>query len=466
MRSLYLTLVYLSFLGLGAVAPFVLTLGYVWVDTFTPQDIAYSILTALPVSALMGAAAIGGYFLFDRKAPAPFSVHTALTLMLAGWVTVTTFFFAVSPASAVVKWDWAFKTILISAFIPLVIRSYVQIEAFLQVYIFSLAIHIMPYGIKSLISGGGYGQQLGVVSGNSGFAEGSTLAAVSLYSIPGLFYLSKHAILLPKKYIKYLYFFMIAVFIACAIGTYARTALIGLIVLGVALWLRSDKKILGAILGAMVAGSIVFFTSNAWEERISTIGEYKNEDSALGRILVWQWTLGFVATHPAGGGFNAYEINEVHYPGEDGGEAHVVRGKAFHSIYFEVLGEHGWPGAILYAGLVLTTFLSLHRSGRRAKMMPALARCRDLAIAMQVSLLTLLVCGAFIGIAFQPMLFYSFALAACMANYTKRALAEAGASLPEEASWGLRSPARQGAAAISSQGAPAAGTVRRSWRLP
>ncbi len=37
LRSLYISLVYGVFLFGGFVAPFTMGLGYVWVDTFTPQ---------------------------------------------------------------------------------------------------------------------------------------------------------------------------------------------------------------------------------------------------------------------------------------------------------------------------------------------------------------------------------------------------------------------------------------------
>jgi len=154
---------------------------------------------------------------------------------------------------------------------------------------------------------------------------------------------------------------------------------------------------------------------------ISTISDYQAEDSALGRILVWQWTLQFVGTHPAGGGFNAYQVNEVRFPPNAyNPEGVVVRGKAFHSVYFEVLGEHGWPGIILFAGLIVTSLLSLQKIARRARDMPQLTFCRDLAFALQVSLIVMLSCGLFIGVAFQPMIYYLFALAACLSHHAQQ----------------------------------------------
>ena len=422
LRSIYLSAVFLTFVGLGAAAPFIYSLGYVWVDTFRPQDITYFFLNQIPVSMIMGVLAFVSYVLIDRKSPAPITIHTILTGLFALWVTITTIFFAVSPISAWDKWDWAFKTLIFSAFIPFVFRSRIQIEAFLLIYIFSAAVHIIPVGLKTIISGGGYGRELGVVGGNSLFSEGSTLAAVSLTLIPIALYLRKHGLILPQwRLVKLGYIVLILVMLAAAIGTYARTGLIGIIVLVAALWLRSDRKFLGACAGVAVALGVMAFTSNAWNERISTISDYQAEDSALGRILVWQWTLQFVGTHPAGGGFNAYQVNEVRFPPNAyNPEGVVVRGKAFHSVYFEVLGEHGWPGIILFAGLIVTSLLSLQKIARRARDMPQLTFCRDLAFALQVSLIVMLSCGLFIGVAFQPMIYYLFALAACLSHHAQQ----------------------------------------------
>ena len=67
LRSLWLLLVCASFLGVSGSAPFVATLGYVWVDTFGPQNVAYILLNQIPVAMIMGAVAVGAYLLLDRR---------------------------------------------------------------------------------------------------------------------------------------------------------------------------------------------------------------------------------------------------------------------------------------------------------------------------------------------------------------------------------------------------------------
>jgi probable O-glycosylation ligase (exosortase A-associated) len=426
LRSLYVLGIYLSFIAMGAIVPFVFSLGYLWTDLFRPQLVAYIILPAVPVSFIMGALAVGGYVLLDRRAPPPITLVFVLTILLGMWITLTTIFLAVAPESAWLKWDWAVKTVLFSAFIPFVIRSRIQIEAFTQVYLFGVFIHILPTGLKTVISGGGYGRELGLVGGNTGFGEGSTLATVAVMMIPVIFWLIKHNLLMPRlKIVRLGYLGMAVVALACTVGTYARTGLVGLVVVGGVMWLRSKRKIGFGIIIAAGALLVGVLASDKWDERISTIDDYQTESSSLGRILVWQWTMRFVQSNPFGGGFDSYRINEITFPSPDGSsEGSVVKGKAFHNSYFEMLGEHGWPGLILFSGLILSAMLALQRTASWAKRTPGMEWCRELALCQQTALVTLVVCGMFIGIAFQPMYWYIFAMSTILTNYRRRAQLE------------------------------------------
>ncbi|MDQ2803231.1 MAG: putative O-glycosylation ligase, exosortase A system-associated [Pseudomonadota bacterium] len=422
LRSLWLVLVYASFLGLGLAAPFVAALGYVWVDATTPQSIAWFILPSLPVAQIMGAGAFFSYLLLDRRDPPRPNAALVLTVLLALWVTLTTAGWAVVPDAAWVKWSWAFKAVAFSAFLPFVFRSRVQIEAFLQVLVFSAMANILAPGVKTLVSGGGYHSALGFVTANTGFGEGGFLSTVALMIVPTILFLRRHSVLMPRlPLVGVGYLGLVVACVSCAIGTYERSALVGLAVLGVALWWHSRRKVVvGGLL--MTAAVVIGVTvSGAWQERISTIQTYKNDNSALTRLAVWQWTLEFAASQPLGGGFDVYRIDTIHTPPTptepEGGEQH---GRAFHSIYFEMLGEQGWVGLGLFGGVVLSCFLSLRRVARYAAGDPALAWCRDLSTALSAGLATYLACGAFVGIGFQPMLWYMVAASICLSAHVRR----------------------------------------------
>ena len=424
LRSLWLSMIYGMFLFGGLVAPFALGLGYVWVDTFTPQRVAYSILTDLPVSAIMGAAMFGAYLLIDRKYPPRPTLIMVLIVVFGCWVTFTTLTCAVAPEVAWPKWNWAIKTLCFAAFMPFLFRSRIQIEAFLQVYLFSAAIQIIPYGVKTLLSGGSYHANLALLSGNSGLAEGSTLATVAIMAVPLLLWLRKHTLILPRvSVVRLMYLGLAIAAISASIGTLERTGLVAIVVVAIALWLQSRYKIRWALVAAALIPILVFVVvrpDSDWAERMSTITQYNQESSSLGRILVWEWTLKFVQSHPFGGGFNAYVVDTVTFLGDGQTPPLVVHGKAFHNMYFEVLGEHGWVGLGLFLTLLGVGAATLLRVARQCRGNEDMAWCRDLALALLSSEAVLAVSGCFIGIAFQTEVYYLLATTTTLGSYVRR----------------------------------------------
>jgi putative inorganic carbon (hco3(-)) transporter len=420
LRSLWLLFLYVSFLGLSTTAPFVATLGYVWVDTFEPQSVAYIVLNQMPVAMIMGAVAFFGYMLLDRRAPPRPSAEMILMAAMCVWVNLT-MIWAQAPVAAWDKWDWAVKTLVFATFIPLVIRSRVQIEAFAQTYVFSLAANFVPFGLKVLMSGGGYGQNLGLEGNNTGLGEGGLLSTVCLMAVPLALYLSKHSQLIPRiRLMPLAYWGMAGLAVVTAIGTYERSALIGIACLGIYMWTRTKQKFWFGVVIAIVACLIIYTTSAAWNQRVSTISDYQDEGSAYTRVLVWRWTLGFVATHPLGGGFLTNLIDHIEFPGTATMPAHEEFGRAFHSIYFEMLGEQGYPGIFMFLLLTGITFYKLRRLAKKARDYPGLEWVTGLADALQSGLAVFMTSGAFVGIAFQPMYWYFIAMSISLNAYMWR----------------------------------------------
>jgi putative inorganic carbon (HCO3(-)) transporter len=420
LRSIWLVFVYIAFLGLGAYAPFILSLGYVWVDTFRPQEVAYFVLNQLPVAFIMGAAAVGSYLVFDRRSPPRLTLAGLIPAMMAVWCTVT-MSWAVAAESGWTKWDWAFKTLAFAAFLPYVMRSRVQIEAMAQVFLFALAANIIPFGMKTLISGGGYGQNLGLGEGNYGLGEGGQLSTFCLMAVPIAYFLSKHAQLIPKHWtVKCAYLGIVVLSVVTALGTFERSALIGAGVLGIYMFMRSRQKVVFGIILAIVIGAAAYTASGIFLKRMESIGSYQADNSAMVRIMVWKWTLEFAASHPLGGGFNSYIVNVIELPGDGQNPPEVQHGRAFHSSYFEVLGEQGYPGLIMFLLAASTSFLALRRLSKKTRNIPHLAWCADFSDALQSGLLVFMASGAFVGIAFQPPFWYFIAMSVSLREYVRR----------------------------------------------
>ncbi|MSO77291.1 MAG: hypothetical protein EXQ87_10345 [Alphaproteobacteria bacterium] len=98
-------------------------------------------------------------------------------------------------------------------------------------------------------------------------------------------------------------------------------------------------------------------------------------------------------------------------------------GRAFHSVYFEVLGEQGFVGLGLFLSMLLIFFWNLHAVDRISENKPDLAWCRDLSFCLKTSMVTFMAAGAFIGIAFLPYHYYLISLSIALREYVRRATA-------------------------------------------
>ncbi len=435
MRDLAIILTYVTFLTIGTMSPFVLSLGYVWVDLFGPQYLGWSPLSYIPVSFVMGAAAAAAYLLLDRRSPPRISLPTLLFVAIGLWITATTSW-AAMPTESWGKWDVAFKALAFATFIPFVVRSRVQIEAFVHVYIFSMSAHILPWAVKTLLTGGGYGQSLGLVGANViWLSESSAVATIGIMLVPLLLTLRKHSVLLPQGRVRDLVYYGTALGgLFASIGTFARTAIVGLGVLGVAMFLRSKRKAVFLLTAAVVAASLFAVTSDKWTARISTIEDYASEGSAQVRILVWRWTLGYVAQHPFGGGFRVWLTDHIVLESSSPNVPTTEQnGRAFHNIFFAVLGEHGYPGLFLYGLLIVVLFASLNRVIRQTALQATHAWAHDLAKALQITIAVLLTCGNFIDISFEPLVWYLFTMVVCLREYVRRVVPARASKLSEVA---------------------------------
>ncbi|WP_267876293.1 putative O-glycosylation ligase, exosortase A system-associated [Massilia sp. AB1] len=426
MQSLYLTAVFFSLLFMGFSAAFAAALGFVWVDVVKPQQLAYAIISGWPLNLVAALTMLGLYFVKDRKDPPRFGGLLWLLALFTVWITLTTMMSPI-PERAWLKWDWAFKVMLFALFIPFVFRSRIQIEAFILVFIFSAATIFASTGVKTLLGSGGYGVLAVMGGGNSGLAEGSTLAVVCAMLVPMVIYVMRHNLLFPKNlFTRCLFLGVILTAVATIIGTSARTGIVAIGMLGLILVLKSKKK-LWWLAGIALAGTILMnidLSATPWGARMSTIESYNTDSSALGRLKVWEWTVDYVGQHPTGGGFDAFVLNRIMNVTEDGIIHYYpedrLAGKAFHSIYFEVLGEQGIPGFLIYFGIILLVLARLRAIRKTWRGHAGMAWMTALADALTASVLVFLAGGAFVGIAYQPFIFYMVGLTVAIDHHSAR----------------------------------------------
>lgn len=421
MRSAFLTTITCYLLFLGFSFPFIAALAYIWIDIVKPQELAYSVITGLPLGLIAALLTALSYLINNKEKLPKFGAVMALLCFFAAWITLTTWL-ADPRILSWDKWDWAFKVVVFTVFIPFIFQSRTHIECLILAIIFSVSTIAFSAGVKTALGSGGYGVLAIMGSNNTGLSEGSTLATVGVMTLPLIHFVYRHSIVFAHTR----YFKPIILAIACTIalaviGTNARTGLITGLLLLVIYVLRSKRKLLWILLILAAAGiaSMKDLSNTAWGNRMSTINSYEKESSALGRIRVWQWTLGFVAENPLGGGFDAFKLNRIAAVKEDGNvyyDPGVVRGKAFHNIFFEVLGEQGIVGFATYITVILLTFVGLANIRKQCRDRSELAWASDLALRLRDALAILLTGGMFIGIAYQSYIFYLIAMSVVLSQ--------------------------------------------------
>jgi len=426
MQSLFLTGVFAALMFAGFSTAFIAALGFIWVDIVRPQHLAYSIINDMPLSFIAAVLTLTLFILKDRKYLPKFGVLLFLLVLFTIWVTFTAYL-SDFPVQAWSKWDWASKVLIFAVVMPYIFRSRIQIEAFILTFVFGACTIVVPAGMKTLLGGGGY-QSLSIMgTGNSGLSESSTLAVVCVMMIPLVLVLLRHSLVFPKNILtRGLFIGIIFMAFAAVVGTGARTGIIAIVVMVMLSMLQSKKK-LWWLAGIAVVAVVLLnldLSATQWGSRMSTIETYNSDSSALGRIRVWEWTLDYVAGHPLGGGFNSFLHNRIAAVSPDGSVLYypegVAGGKAFHSIYFELLGEQGFFGFGIYFAIIAIMVFKLIKLRNTWRNHAGMGWLSDLANAMLTGVMVFLAGGAFVGIAYQPFIFYMISLTVAIDQYAVR----------------------------------------------
>lgn len=413
MRDLLILIVLLAFILPGLTRPYLAFAGYLWVDTVVPQSLTFGFLSGRPISMVMAVACFFSLAIGAKKLSAPKSKALVfLFFFFIVWTTLTTLN-AQFSIFAWKKWDYVFKTLVMAFLLMFTIKTRKQLELVVLTLLLSLMFYMFSAGPKTLLGGGGYGATLGLGASNSGWNESSTLSCLAVLTIPLLTYVRKHISLIPflakSGFLKNMIWLGSGILcISTVIGTTARTGLVTLVgYLGLNLLrmrLRSFFKIIPIAL--IVAGIIYNVAPESWFERMNTVES--GESAASGRVAVWKWTIDYVSHKPfMGGGFNSFVANRGQlglYSSAFEGDTHSL---AFHSIYFEVLGEHGYVGLLTFLGLIFGVTRINKSLIKRAD---TDEKTKDFCLAINYTIYLFCIGGAFIGIAFKPILYHLIAI--------------------------------------------------------
>ncbi len=432
MRDLFFIAFLALLFGISFRRPFLFVPTYIYIDLVSPQRLAYLLLNSIPLSLIAALLTVVTWLLFDNKRLCRLAIGQLWMLLLLAYAGVSTIY-AEFPLPALAKWDWVWRAMIFAIFMPFTLTTRLRIEAVILFMIGAASSIIIIGGIKTLASGGGYGVLNLIINNNTGLYEGSIISMCAISFIPLIWWLHNHGKVFPRDW--RVTIFALALTLACLlmpVGTQARTGMICIAVLGL-LFLR-DMKRRGPYIACIAIAAMIapIFLPSSFNDRFNTIKEYKADQSASTRIAVWQWTWEHTLKHPLGGGFEIYRKNKLDYNteqviGDDSNSTVKLKevkeqARAFHSSYFEMLGEQGFPGLAIWLLIHLMNLWHMGRIRRRYKdsTAPDQQWIAPLATALQHSQLIILTGSLFVGIAWQSFVLLLLATQMGFHTYIRR----------------------------------------------
>jgi probable O-glycosylation ligase (exosortase A-associated) len=403
LRDVVFLIVLIGLVPVSLSRPWVGVLAWYWLAFMVPHGLTWGFARTLPVAMLIGGATLLGWvFTKDRK-PIPRTWTTFALLLLAAHFTLTTML-AYDPQEAWGKWDWVSKALLMTFVAMSLVQDRVRLRWLYMVTALSLGFYGLKGGIWVLRSGGServFGPDM------SFFADNNTLGLALCMILPMLLYLSREE---PRPWLKKILQVTFFFTIIAILFTYSRGAFLGLLIILAALIWRSPWRLrfgIALLIGALVAAPLL--PEGLWE-RIQSIGEQKSEEtrdhSTQGRVEAWRTAWNIALDHPfTGRGFRALWNPDI-WIMYSGLELEGPRTTDAHSLYFEVLAEHGFVGFGLYLLVLASTLTTLRRIRKRWRGHPEHGYLAVYAEMTQLCLYPFLVAGAFIGVAYFDLYFY------------------------------------------------------------
>ncbi len=448
MRDIAVTLLFLYGLYWAFRKPYFGALLWVWIGLMNPHRLCWGFAYSMPFGMAAAGVLMLGMFLHAKEVRWPGSAPVGVLMALIAWMGVTTMA-AIHVDWSLGKYAVVLKVLGLVILVASVVIDRKQIMGLIWVVTGSIAFFGVKGGIFTLMTGGAHrvwGPPSSLINGNN------ELALALVITIPLLYFLARHSPMsmdLPfickvsEKWLKRgLYAAMVLCAVA-AIGSQSRGAFLAIAAMGAMLWWRSKSKAGLGILMLLMVPAIFAFMPDEWMVRMNTIQTYDEDRSAMGRINAWIMAVNIANDRFLGAGFATATkyIYSVYAP--DGATVLVA-----HSIYFQMLGEHGYFGLLLYLLFWLLTYRTAGRLVHMASVHPTLAWVGELGSMCKVSLVGFAVGGAFLSLAYWDMPFYLMVIVVVAEFWAKQQVAHASASLGQGQGSGppaaIRGPAKEG----------------------
>lgn len=405
MRGLLVAILVLGWVPVILFKPHIGVLVWSWVSHMIPQSYTFNFARNFPFLVLVFAVTAIGMIVNKEKYKLPSHPIVYAIFLYWFWVLLTTSV-GMDEGPVFTSYMWQkmiqFSKVLIFALISIaVMQSPNRVKGFLWVMTMSLGFIAIKGGLFTLLTGGG-----SRVEGAGGMMEDNNQLAMAMAMLmPLAFYIAQNP---PTKIMKWPLFGAALLVPFAALGTQSRggTVAVGAVV---AMTLLKSKHKFKLVVGIVVLGGAIWtFMPDSYKNRIASTENAATDDGSFrGRVSMWKYSVNLVDENPVmGGGFNVFYVPraiELYMPPG-------FKARAPHSIYFEVLAEHGYVGLTLFLTLLFTGWYSGTTQAKLFRQYSETKWLGDLSAALQLSLIGFAVGGLTVNIATFDVFYHVLAM--------------------------------------------------------
>jgi probable O-glycosylation ligase (exosortase A-associated) len=403
MRDLIVAVYILGALPLILIRPQVGALMWCVVSYMNPHQLGWGFMSTFPVAMAVGGATLVGFVTTSKdRGRMRLDVVMAMMALFGLWICITTLA-AVDISMSAVKWNKVVKLLAMTFVTFWLMQTRERIHALVWVIVVSIGVYGLRGGAFTIITGGAgrvFGPPLTMLEDNN------QLALALIVIVPLMRYLQTNS---ANRWVRRGLLVAMLLTGVSIVGSFSRGAMLASTAMGGWMLLRAKHKLITLVALAIVATVGLSVAPETWFARMHTIKTYNADESVLGRFDAWTFAFRMALQRPlVGGGFSVNDnaplfmqlVPEAAEP------------RAFHSIYFEVLGEHGFVGLGLFLGLGAVAFARTAALRRQCLKRPETAWAADLTTMVQTSLVGFAVGGAFLNLAFFDLYYHLLALVA------------------------------------------------------
>ena len=410
MRDLMVASFLVVLVPLAFYRPFVAYLLWGWTALLIPTNYLYGFLSGGRFNFLFAVLTIL-LVVFGRVKGVSYQINrtTGLLLLFMVHVSLSVLFgYAGNPHNAY-YYEIFLKAMVYCLMAPLFITSRLRLHAMLLMVALGLGFHGVVVGLKLIASGGGH-----MVVGPDGtmIADRNHLSTALALALPILYYLYMHS---ARRWVKLGLLAAFGLTAFTIMGSGSRGGFVAMAVTG--LWLIKTSRRKFATLFVVSCLGIVFyaFAPESWLARLETIEHAEEDASFMGRVIAWKISSAIALSNPLfGGGLHAVQVQYVwdQFVTSQGLLGFIstpiptFNAKAAHSIYFEIMGDLGLVGFLLFMVLLLNGLYArreirrlLANTGKRHQW------ATDMADMLMLSVVAYMVGGLFVSLAYLEAIY-------------------------------------------------------------